>query len=103
MSPITRNSVRPVDVPSQGEHLGWPGSTTTSHVCDYLLGGKDNYPADRAAAEKAIEMMPDGVVRTSAIQNRRFLIRAVRHLTLDYRIRQFPGRSLFWCGVARKR
>jgi S-adenosyl methyltransferase len=48
-------------------------------------------------------MMPDGVVRTSAIQNRRFLIRAVRHLTLDYGIRQFLGRSLFWCGVARKR
>ena len=44
---------------------------------DYYLGGKDNYPADRQAAERIIGMMPAGVVRTAALQNRKFLIRAV--------------------------
>jgi len=56
---------------------------------DYYLGGKDNYPADRDAAERIIGMMPAGVVRTSAVQNRKFLIRAVRHLAADLGIRQF--------------
>jgi S-adenosyl methyltransferase len=56
---------------------------------DYYLGGKDNYPADRAAAERTIALMPNGVVRTAAVQNRKFLMRAVRHLTADLGIRQF--------------
>jgi hypothetical protein len=56
---------------------------------DYYLGGKDNYPADRAAAERIITMMPDGVVRASAVQNRKFLMRAVRHLAADLGVRQF--------------
>ena len=56
---------------------------------DYYLGGKDNYPADRAAAERIIAMMPEGVVRTSAVQNRKFLMRVVRHLAADQGIRQF--------------
>ncbi len=56
---------------------------------DYYLGGKDNYPADRAAAERAIASLPNGVVRTAAVQNRKFLMRAVRHLTADLGIRQF--------------
>jgi hypothetical protein len=56
---------------------------------DYYLGGKDNYPADRAAAERIIAMMPAGVVRASAVQNRKFLMRVVRHLAADLGIRQF--------------
>jgi hypothetical protein len=56
---------------------------------DYYLGGKDNYPADRAAAERIIALMPDGVVRSSAVQNRKFLMRAVRHLAADLGVRQF--------------
>ncbi|MGH3170362.1 MAG: SAM-dependent methyltransferase [Trebonia sp.] len=66
-----------------------PDIPSTARMYDYYLGGKDNYPADRKAAETAIRMMPDGVVRTSAIQNRRFLIRAVRYLANDHGIRQF--------------
>jgi hypothetical protein len=27
-------------------------------ICDYLLGGKDNYAADREAAEQAIAANP---------------------------------------------
>jgi len=56
---------------------------------DYYLGGKDNYPADREAAERIIAIMPNGVVRTSAIQNRKFLMRVVRYLAQELNIRQF--------------
>ncbi|NVI89877.1 SAM-dependent methyltransferase [Actinomadura sp. BRA 177] len=42
---------------------------------DYYLGGKDNYPADREAAQK---MMALGPSRDICIANRRFLGRAVR-------------------------
>jgi hypothetical protein len=45
---------------------------------DYYLGGKDNYPADREAAERVLAVLPEG--RDMAIQNRAFLGRAVRHL-----------------------
>jgi len=66
-----------------------PDVPSTARMYDYYLGGKDNYPADRDAAERIIGMMPAGVVRTSAVQNRKFLIRAVRHLAADLGIRQF--------------
>jgi hypothetical protein len=56
---------------------------------DYYLGGKDNYPADREVAERVISAMPAGVVRTGAAQNRKFLIRAVRHLAAELGICQF--------------
>jgi hypothetical protein len=56
---------------------------------DYYLGGKDNFPADREAAEQAIAAMPPGVIRAGAAQNRRFLGRAVRHLAGHLGIRQF--------------
>ncbi|MQA97071.1 MAG: hypothetical protein GEV11_21400 [Streptosporangiales bacterium] len=45
---------------------------------DYYLGGKDNYAADRAAAERAIEAVPG--LRELARANRRFLGRVVAHL-----------------------
>jgi hypothetical protein len=66
-----------------------PDIPSTARMYDYYLGGKDNYPADRAAAERAIASMPNGVVRTAAAQNRKFLMRAVWHLTADLGIRQF--------------
>ncbi len=66
-----------------------PDIPSTARIYDYYLGGKDNYPADRAAAEHIIASMPNGVVRTAAVQNRKFLMRAVRHLTADLGIRQF--------------
>src|ERR1700744_2974977 len=66
-----------------------PDVPSTARMYDYYLGGKDNYPADRAAAERAIASLPHGVVRTAAVQNRKFLMRAVRHLTADLGIRQF--------------
>ncbi|WP_211360082.1 SAM-dependent methyltransferase [Actinocorallia herbida] len=56
--------------------------TTLAHsarMYDYYLGGKDNYQADRDAAEKMIEATRGGV-RFGARQNRAFLLRAVRYL-----------------------
>ena len=54
---------------------------------DFLLGGKDNYAADRAAAEAIIEVSP--VVFACVRANRAFLRRAVRYLALEAGIRQF--------------
>ncbi|MQA83120.1 MAG: SAM-dependent methyltransferase [Streptosporangiales bacterium] len=53
---------------------------------DYWLGGKDNFPADREAAEKILTYIPDG--RDQAHANRKFLRRAVRFM-IDDGIRQF--------------
>jgi SAM-dependent methyltransferase len=53
---------------------------------DYYLGGKDNFAADRAAAEKALEIAPQ--IRIAAQHNRAFMGRAVRHLA-ETGIRQF--------------
>lgn len=54
-----------------------PTVATPARIYSYLLGGKDHFPADRAAAEKALEAMP---VRDFARVNRAFLTRTVRHL-----------------------
>jgi hypothetical protein len=47
-----------------------------ARMYDYYLGGKDNFEADRIAAEQAMSVVPDAqkVART----NREFLVRAVR-------------------------
>ncbi|NUU21295.1 MAG: SAM-dependent methyltransferase [Streptomycetaceae bacterium] len=50
----------------------------TARMYDYYLGGKTNFPADRAAAERALAAFPHG--RVTARENRAFLLRLVRHL-----------------------
>ncbi|WP_354639509.1 SAM-dependent methyltransferase [Kitasatospora camelliae] len=57
-----------------------------ARMYDYYLGGKDNFPADREAAEKVLGLSP--LVRISALANRAFLQRAVRHLA-EQGVRQF--------------
>jgi trans-aconitate methyltransferase len=57
-----------------------PETPSTARMYDYYLGGKDNYPADRDAAEEVMAMMPPGAIKTAARQNRMFLGRAVRYL-----------------------
>ena len=67
-----------------------PFDTTKPHqarVYDHLLGGKDNYAADRAAAEALLAVYPGAVYTARA--NRAFLGRAVRYLTAEAGIRQF--------------
>jgi len=63
------------------------GTPNPARVYDYLLGGKDHFPADRAAAEHLLALVPEA--RAGARENRAFLGRAVRYLTLEAGIRQF--------------
>src|SRR5579859_3430012 len=63
--------------------------TTTPHparMYDALLGGKDNYAADRQAARQVLKAAPEA--RDSARANRAFLQRAVRFLVGEAGIRQ---------------
>jgi hypothetical protein len=67
-----------------------PFDTSRAHQArfyDYLLGGKDNYEADRAAAEAQLKIYPDLIFTARA--NRAFLGRAVRYLAGEAGIRQF--------------
>jgi S-adenosyl methyltransferase len=64
--------------------------TSVAHqarIYDYLLGGKDNYAADRAAAEAVLTIYPE--MAFTARANRAFLGRAVRYLAGEAGIRQF--------------
>jgi S-adenosyl methyltransferase len=64
--------------------------TSVAHparVYDYWLGGKDNFAADREAAERVLAVTPNLRYRVRA--NRAFLARAVRYLADDAGIRQF--------------
>jgi hypothetical protein len=58
-----------------------------ARVYDYLLGGKDNFAADREAAEHAIRINPDIV--STARANRAFGIRTTSYLVSQAGIRQF--------------
>jgi SAM-dependent methyltransferase len=63
-----------------------PDIPSAARVYDYLLGGKDNYPADRAVAESMIAQLPN--VRLAVQWNRAFLRRVVRYLVGEAGIRQ---------------
>jgi S-adenosyl methyltransferase len=72
----------------QGEPLLFDTSMAhCARVYDYWLGGKDNFAADRAAAEQAIRDCPEIVPTARA--NRSFLACVVRYLAADAGIRQF--------------
>ncbi|MEU8345517.1 S-adenosyl methyltransferase [Actinomadura meyerae] len=50
----------------------------TARIYDYLLGGKDNYAADREVAERLLAVIPEA--RAAARENHAFIGRAVRFL-----------------------
>jgi hypothetical protein len=67
-----------------------PFDTSRAHqarMYDYYLGGKDNYAADREAAEAWLKIDPKAAFSSRA--NRAFLGRAVRYLADDAGMRQF--------------
>ncbi len=75
---------------SAGEIGPLPFDTSVAHqarMYDYMLGGKDNYAADRAATEAAYKIWPD--MAFAARANRAFLGRVIRYLAADAGIRQF--------------
>ena len=64
--------------------------TTVPHPArryNYWLGGKDNFQADRESGDAMAAAFP--TIRTSALENRRFLQRAVGYLAREAGIRQF--------------
>jgi hypothetical protein len=64
-----------------------PDRPRPARVYDYLLGGKDNFAADRAAAEQGLRANPHS--RIPPRENRAFLRRVVRFLAGEAGIRQF--------------
>jgi len=69
-----------------------------ARIYDVLLGGKDNFAADRDAAQRLLSVMPG--VGVAARDNRAFLQRCVRFLAREAGIRQFLdlGTGLPACG-----
>src|SRR3954469_23837622 len=63
-----------------------PDIPHSARIYDYVLGGKDNFEADRVAAEKMLEGNPS--LRVSMRANRRFMARAAAFLA-HRGIRQF--------------
>jgi hypothetical protein len=79
-------------VTSQGTPAGGrpPFDVSVAHsarMYDYWLGGKDNFAADREAAEQALVANPNILPGVRA--NRAFLRRAVQYLAGEAGIRQF--------------
>jgi hypothetical protein len=77
---------------AQGGGKAGPPAFDTSmahqaRMYDYLLGGKDNYAADREAVEAGLKVYPD--LAFTARANRAFLGRAVRYLAGEAGMRQF--------------
>ena len=68
------------------DHLD-TGTAHSARMYDYLLGGRDNFSADRELAERYLAVYPHG--RTAALENRAFMRRVVTWLTRDIGIRQF--------------
>lgn len=64
-----------------------PTVPNVARIYDFLLDGKDNYAADRDAAQRLLDAVPDAA--RAARDNRRFLGRAVRFLAGEAGIRQF--------------
>jgi O-methyltransferase involved in polyketide biosynthesis len=59
----------------------------SARIYDYLLGGKDNFEADRAAAAAIVEASPSLPISMRA--NRQYMVRVARHLAQERGIRQF--------------
>ncbi|CAM5687518.1 SAM-dependent methyltransferase [Streptomyces purpurascens] len=69
------------------EHRIDTESAHSARIYDYILGGDDNYPADREAGDAMCREWPALPVHMRA--NRDFMHRAVRYLAAEAGIRQF--------------
>ncbi len=75
----SRSGNKPRELDTQHAH--------SARIYNYWLGGKDNFAADREAAEQAIAANPGIVADVRA--NRMFLARVVRYLAAECGVRQF--------------
>ena len=64
-----------------------PSVPNPARMWNYWLGGKDNFAADRQAAERVLEVMPSLPLIARAA--RLFLIDAVHQLATEHGVRQF--------------
>src|SRR5688572_19514005 len=77
-----------------------PATPADSRIYDYIIGGKDNFAADRGVADNLREVFKEAAPRMfPAVENRRFLKRAVAYL-LSIGIRQFLDVG---CGLPTRR
>lgn len=77
------SALRPCGAPGEFD----PAVPNVARVYDYVLGGKDNFAADRAFVDEGLRWVPD--FPKVARANRDFLGRVVRHLARDCGIDQF--------------
>ena len=77
--PLAREPGAPLGIDTSVAH--------PARVYDYWLGGKDNFAADRKAAEEVIAIRP--AMRRDIRANREMLRRAVWHLAAEADLRQF--------------
>ncbi len=70
--------MNPTDQPELSGTVLDLDSPHSARMYDYYLGGRTNFRADRAAADQVIKRYPH--VRTTAVENRAFMRRAVRFL-----------------------
>lgn len=64
-----------------------PHTPSIARVYDYFLGGKDNFAADREVADRQIAIAP--LIPVIAVENRRFLARAVTWVAANHGVGQF--------------
>jgi S-adenosyl methyltransferase len=73
---VAGNSARPQEIAGA---CGFdPRKPNAARIYDYLLGGKDNFAADRDAAAQLLQALPDAALAAKA--NRAFLAAAVRYV-----------------------
>ncbi len=72
--------------PGDGRKTFRPDIPSPARIYDYLLGGKDNYPADRQAGDEIAVYLPN--IRQAFGWNRTFLRRAVNFCARECDIRQ---------------
>jgi SAM-dependent methyltransferase len=79
---VVRDNVNAVTVP-EGIDASVPNA---ARMYDYYLGGKDNFAADRAAADAVLAVAPE--MRAAAHSGRALIKRVVTHLVRDRGVRQ---------------
>src|SRR5271163_4813551 len=78
-SPLEIDAVRPPEIDTSRPH--------PARVYDCLIGGKNNFAADRETVAKVLLKSPNA--RIAPRENRAFLGRAVGFLTAEAGLRQF--------------
>lgn len=87
---MTTQEPRPTDGHERPTPADIPlGAPTAARMYDEALGGKDHFAVDREANARLYETIGEELVRSTAMENRRFLGRAVEYLAQECGIRQF--------------